>query len=72
VLLKVSLQTLHELEQKKDAAWELAKTIPELPHWPIWRSPGTLLKIYTLRKRIKIAGRHGPTPWGFEKAKAGF
>jgi ribosomal protein L30E len=35
VLLKVSLQTLHELEQKKDAAWELAKTIPELPHWPI-------------------------------------
>lgn len=35
VLLKVSLQTLHELEQKKDATWELAKTIPELPHWPI-------------------------------------
>jgi predicted nucleic acid-binding protein len=35
VLLNVSLQTLHELEQKKDAAWELAKTLPELPHWPI-------------------------------------
>lgn len=33
--LKVSLQTLHELEQKKGAAWELAKTLPELPHWPI-------------------------------------
>ena len=33
--LNVSLQALHELEQKKDAAWELAKTLPELPHWPI-------------------------------------
>jgi hypothetical protein len=33
--LKVSLQTLHELEQKKDSAWELAKTLAELPHWPI-------------------------------------
>jgi hypothetical protein len=33
--LKVSLQTLHQLEEKKDAAWELAKTLPELPHWPI-------------------------------------
>lgn len=35
VSLKVSSQTLHELEQKKDSAWELAKTLPELPHWPI-------------------------------------
>ncbi len=35
VLLKVSLQTLNELEQKKDAAWNLAKTLPVLPHWPI-------------------------------------
>lgn len=35
VLLKVSLQTLHELEEKKDVARELVKTIPELPHWPI-------------------------------------
>jgi len=35
--LKVSLQTLHELEEKKDAAWEFAKTLPELPHWPIGR-----------------------------------
>jgi len=35
VSLKVSLQTLHELEKKKDKAWELAKTLPELPHWPI-------------------------------------
>ena len=35
VILKVSLHTLHELEKKKDKAWELAKTLPELPHWPI-------------------------------------
>lgn len=33
--LSVSLQALHELEHKKDAAWELAKTLPKLPHWPI-------------------------------------
>lgn len=33
--LKVSLQTLHELEQKKDKPWELANTLPKLPHWPI-------------------------------------
>jgi hypothetical protein len=35
VLLKVSLQTLHEMEQRKHAAWELADTLPGLPHWPI-------------------------------------
>jgi len=35
VSLKVSLQTLQELEEKKDEAWQLAKTLPELPHWPI-------------------------------------
>lgn len=35
VSLKVSLQTLHELEQRQDKAMELAKTLPELPHWPI-------------------------------------
>jgi hypothetical protein len=35
VLLKVSVQTLHELEEMKDEAWKLAKTLPELPHWMI-------------------------------------
>lgn len=35
VSLKVSLQILHELEQKQDEALKLAKTLPELPHWPI-------------------------------------
>ena len=35
VLLKVSLQTLHELKRRKDRAWKLAKSLPELPHWPI-------------------------------------
>jgi hypothetical protein len=35
VSLKVSLQTLHELEERKDEVWKLAKTLPELPHWPI-------------------------------------
>jgi hypothetical protein len=35
VSLRVSLQTLDELEERKDEAWELAKSIPELPHWPI-------------------------------------
>jgi hypothetical protein len=35
VSFKVSLHTLHELEEKKDNAWKLAKTLPELPHWPI-------------------------------------
>lgn len=35
VWLKVSLQTLHELEHKQDEAWKLAKTLPELPHWSI-------------------------------------
>jgi hypothetical protein len=35
VSLKVSLQTLRELEEKKDEAWELARMLPELPHWPI-------------------------------------
>jgi hypothetical protein len=33
--LRVSLQTLQELEQKDDAAWELARTLEILPHWPI-------------------------------------
>lgn len=35
ILLKVSLQTLHELESREDKAWGLARTLPELPHWPI-------------------------------------
>ena len=35
ISLKVSLHTLHELEERKDEALELAKTLPELPHWPI-------------------------------------
>ena len=35
VSLKVSLHTLHELMGKGDKAWELAKTLPELSHWPI-------------------------------------
>lgn len=35
VSLRVSLQTLDELEEREDEAWELAKSIPELPHWPI-------------------------------------
>ena len=35
VCFKVSLQTLHELEEKKDEAWKLAKNLDELPHWPI-------------------------------------
>lgn len=35
VSLKVSLHTLHELESRRDKAWELAKTLPELPHWPV-------------------------------------
>ena len=35
VSLKVSLQTLDELEERKDEALELAKTLPVLPHWPI-------------------------------------
>lgn len=43
VSLKVSLQTLHELEERKDEACKLAKTLPELPHWPIgsWEQVGT-------------------------------
>ena len=32
ISLKVSLQTLHELEEKKDAAWKLAKSQSELEH----------------------------------------
>jgi hypothetical protein len=35
VALTVSVQTLHELEEKQDAALGLAKTLPALPHWPI-------------------------------------
>lgn len=35
VSLKVSLQVLHELKKKQDNALALAKTLPELPHWPI-------------------------------------
>ena len=35
VSLKVSLQTLSQLEDKQDEAWRLAKTLPELPHFPI-------------------------------------
>jgi hypothetical protein len=35
VLLMVSRQTLYELEVKKDRAWQLAKTLTELPNWPI-------------------------------------
>lgn len=35
VSLKVSQQTLYELEAKMDEAWQLANTLPKLPHWPI-------------------------------------
>jgi len=35
VSLKVSLQTLEELKGREDEAWELAKSMPELRHWPI-------------------------------------
>lgn len=35
VSFKVSLHTLHQLGEKKDNAYNLAKTLPELPHWPI-------------------------------------
>ena len=31
----MSLQTLHELEQRQDEALKLVKTLPRLPHWPI-------------------------------------
>jgi len=31
----VSLHTLSELEKRKDEAWELAKTFPQSPHYPI-------------------------------------
>lgn len=33
--LRVSLQTLQELEQKDDAALEIARKLEILPHWPI-------------------------------------
>src|SRR3989304_6352065 len=35
LFLKVSLHTLHELEQRQDEALKIAKTLPKLPHWPI-------------------------------------
>jgi hypothetical protein len=35
ITLTVSIQTLHELERKPDAALELARTLDLLPHWPI-------------------------------------
>jgi hypothetical protein len=35
ISLKVSLQTLHELEEKKGKAFELANSLPKLQHWPI-------------------------------------
>jgi hypothetical protein len=35
VSLRVSLHTLHELEQKQDGALEFARTLPELPHSPV-------------------------------------
>ncbi len=35
VALWVSLHTLHELENRRDEAWQLAETLPVLPHWPI-------------------------------------
>lgn len=35
VSLKVSLQTLHQLEKRRDEAWKLAKKLPVLPHYPI-------------------------------------
>ena len=35
VSLRISLQTLHELEQRQDEALELARTLSKLPHWPI-------------------------------------
>jgi predicted nucleic acid-binding protein len=31
----VSLQTLEELKEKEDSAYKLAKTVKQLPHWPI-------------------------------------
>ncbi|MBN4054764.1 hypothetical protein JYT87_03555, partial [Nitrospira defluvii] len=33
--LGVSLHTLRELEEKKDEAWKLASSLPEIPHWSI-------------------------------------
>ena len=38
--LMVSLHSLHELGQKPDAAYELAKSTCRLPHWPVgtWHS----------------------------------
>ena len=35
ICVGVSLHTLHELEEKKDDAWKLAKSLPEVGHWPI-------------------------------------
>ncbi len=35
VSLRISLQTLQQLEQRQDEALELARTFPKLPHWPI-------------------------------------
>ncbi len=35
LFLGVSLHTLHQLEVKNDEAWKIAKTLPEVPHWPI-------------------------------------
>ncbi len=35
VSIRISLQTLAELEQRQDEALRLARTLPELPHWPI-------------------------------------
>ncbi|MDE1464372.1 PIN domain-containing protein [Spartinivicinus poritis] len=35
IQIVVSLHTLYELEQKKDEAWNLAKTFFVLDHWPI-------------------------------------
>jgi len=35
VSLRVSLQTLHEIEERQDEALKLARTLPVLPHWSI-------------------------------------
>ncbi len=35
IFVGVSLHTIAELVVKKDKAWELAKSLPEVPHWPI-------------------------------------
>ena len=35
IYICVSLHSIEELSVSEDKAWELAKSIPEAPHWPI-------------------------------------